>query len=151
MRARITTILSVVGMSALLVLYMWAAGFQASLMLSTGEPVVVAMGAALIVFPVVGAWALVREILFGVGSARLARILDSENALPSFDAPTRPSGRLDRSAADAAFPAFAAEVDAKPNDWRAWFRLGLAYDVSGDRRRARAAIRTAIRLQKSSA
>jgi Flp pilus assembly protein TadD len=38
-------------------------------------------------------------------------------------------------------------VEQDPASWRAWFRLGLAYDASGDRRRARGAIRRAIALQ----
>lgn len=146
MRARLTTILAVIGMSALLVLYMWAAGYQAWVMLSTGDPVVVLMGAALIIFPAVGAWALVREILFGVRSARLARTLSDEGGLPVFEGSMRPSGRLDRADADRAFPAYASAVDENPTEWRAWFRLGLAYDMSGDRRRARGAIRKAIAL-----
>jgi Flp pilus assembly protein TadD len=60
--------------------------------------------------------------------------------------PTRASGRPLRDAADAAFPAYQAEVEQDPASWRAWFRLGLAYDASGDRRRARGAIRRAIAL-----
>ena len=34
------------------------------------------------------------------------------------------------------------------HDWRAWLRLGLVYDASGDRRRARAAVRRAIALAR---
>ena len=59
----------------------------------------------------------------------------------------RPSGRVVRSEADALFPAYRADVEAHPDDWRAWYRLGLAYDASGDRRRAREAVRRAIRLE----
>ncbi len=53
-----------------------------------------------------------------------------------------------RAEADAAFPRYREEVEAAPEDWRAWYRLGLAYDGSGDRRRARAAIRRAIALER---
>jgi Flp pilus assembly protein TadD len=53
-----------------------------------------------------------------------------------------------RAAADEQFPRYQAEVTAAPESWRAWFRLGLAYDASGDRRRARHAIRTAISLHR---
>ena len=52
---------------------------------------------------------------------------------------------------DEQFPQFKAEVEAQPENWRAWFRLGLAYDASGDRRRARAALRESIRLQRAEA
>jgi hypothetical protein len=116
------------------------------LMLS-GEPVGVALGIGLVILPVVGIWALVRELHFGVRSARLARILGEEGGLPVDDLPTRASGRPVREAADASFPGYQAEVEQDPASWRAWFRLGLAYDASGDRRRARGAIRRAIALQ----
>ena len=51
-----------------------------------------------------------------------------------------------REDADAVFPRYRDEVTASPDDWRAWYRLGLAYDASGDRRRAREAVRRAITL-----
>jgi len=35
-------------------------------------------------------------------------------------------------------------VEDAPADWSRWYRLAVAYDVAGDRRRARAAMRTAI-------
>jgi Flp pilus assembly protein TadD len=54
-----------------------------------------------------------------------------------------------RAVADEEFPRYKAEVEAEPGSWRAWFRLGLAYDASGDRRRARWALREAIRLSRS--
>ncbi|MFP3380386.1 tetratricopeptide repeat protein, partial [Bacillus sp. SIMBA_069] len=56
-----------------------------------------------------------------------------------------------RDAADEQFPQYRAEVEAAPESWRAWFRLGLAYDASGDRRRAREALRQAIRLERADA
>ena len=59
----------------------------------------------------------------------------------------RPSGRVMREDGDAVFPIYRADVEAHPDDWRAWYRLGLAYDAAGDRRRARAAVRQAIRLE----
>ena len=60
--------------------------------------------------------------------------------------PTRPSGRPVRSAADELFAVRRREVEQAAEDWRAWYRLGLAYDDAGDRRRARQAIRHAITL-----
>jgi Flp pilus assembly protein TadD len=35
-------------------------------------------------------------------------------------------------------------VERAPDDWRGWFRLAQAYDLAGDRKRAREALRTAI-------
>jgi Flp pilus assembly protein TadD len=63
------------------------------------------------------------------------------------DLPRRPSGRVDRDAADAWFEGRRAEVEENSGDWRAWYRLAYAYDVAGDRRRARATMRKAVDLE----
>ena len=44
---------------------------------------------------------------------------------------------------------YRAAVEQTPDDWSAWFRLALAYDAAGDRRRARWATREAIRLERA--
>jgi hypothetical protein len=51
-----------------------------------------------------------------------------------------------REAADALFAEMREQTEARPEDWRSWFRLALAYDAAGDRTRARAAARRAISL-----
>jgi hypothetical protein len=131
-------------MAVLMVLYVVVLGQRAVLLLLSGEPVGVVFGLGLVILPLIGLWALVRELAFGIRSARLARILDGEGGLPVADLPTRAPGPPRR---DAGFPAYQAEVEEDPASWRAWFRLGLAYDASGDRRRARGAIRRAIALK----
>ncbi|MGT2424635.1 hypothetical protein [Amnibacterium kyonggiense] len=68
--------------------------------------------------------------------------------MPGADLPRRASGRVERAAADADFGPWADGAEAAPDDWRAWLRLGIAYDNAGDRRRARAAIRRAIALAR---
>ncbi|KZC96025.1 hypothetical protein [Clavibacter tessellarius] len=133
-------------MAVLMVLYLVVAGQFAVLLVLSGQPVGILLGIGLVLLSLVGAWALVRELAFGVRSGRLARILEEEGGLPVDDLPTRASGRPLRDAADASFPVYQAEVEDAPSSWRAWFRLGLAYDASGDRRRARGAIRRAISL-----
>ena len=148
MSARLTTIVAVIGMSALLLLYIWAAGWQAVVMLGSGQPVVVAMGVALLVFPFVGLWALFRELRFGWQSSQLATQLSRDGQWPEMDVVLLPSGRVDRRASQVDVSVFTAEVEKHPASWQAWFRLGLAYDASGDRRRAREAIRSAISLSR---
>ncbi|WP_120337535.1 hypothetical protein [Cryobacterium soli] len=143
--------IAVVVMAALLVFYLVLVGWRAVLFIQSGDPVGILIGVALIVLPIIGAWALVREIVFGARCERLVKQLEAEGELPVNDLPSRPSGRPYREAADAQFPQYREAVDAAPQDWRAWFRLGLAYDASGDRRRARAALRTAMSLEKSAA
>lgn len=135
-------------MAVLLALYLILVVDRSVRLVATGEPVAIGLGIALIVFPLIAAWALMRELLFGIRTERLVKDLDAENSLPEDELPKRPSGRPDREAADAEFDRYRAEVDAAPDSWRAWFRLGLAYDASGDRRRARAALRRAIALNR---
>lgn len=136
-------------MCALLVLYLVLVGERAVQLILTGVPVAVVMGVALFVLPILGVVALLLEIRFGVLTERMVGQLAAEGGLPVDDVPRRPSGRYEREAADAAFPAYAAAVEAAPDDWRAWFRLGLAYDACGDRRRARGAIRRSFSLRRS--
>lgn len=136
-------------MAALLAFYLVVVGQRAFLFLATGEPVAVAIGITLLVLPVIGVWALVREILFGVRAERLGRLLQESDELPDEQLPTRPSGRVERDAADEVFPKYKADVEARPTDWKTWYRLGLAYDGAGDRKRARSAIREAIHLYRS--
>lgn len=144
-----STRLGVALMAVLLGLYLVLLGQRAVLLVASGEPIGVAMGVALLVLPLLGAWALVRELVFGAHTQRLVGILDAEGGLPVDDLPKRASGRPVRTAADEQFLHYRDEVDAAPGDWRAWFRLGLAYDASGDRRRARHAIRRSIALYRS--
>ena len=144
MRVRI----AVAVMAALLALYLAFAIRYGLLLIGVGEPIGIALGVALLVFPVVAAGALVAELLFTVRADRLGQRLAAEGGLPDEQLALRPSGRIDRAAADAVFPAFQRDAEEHPEDWRAWYRLGLAYDASGDRRRARWATRQAIKLAR---
>lgn len=134
-------------MAVLLALYLVLVGQRAVMFVLTGEPIAIAIGTTLIILPIVGAWALVRELMFGFRTQRMVEQLEREGELPVDDLPKRASGRPLREAADAEFDVYREAVEQNENDWRAWFRLGLAYDASGDRRRARQALRTAIRLR----
>lgn len=136
-------------MAVLLALYIVLVAQRAWLLLTSGEPIAVAMGVGLVVLPAIAAWALGRELWFGVRAQALGRRLEAEGALPGESVAVRPSGRVLREDADAVFPAYRAEVESHPEDWRAWYRLGLAYDAAGDRRRARAAVRRAIGLESA--
>lgn len=143
MRARWTAI----GLAAVLGLYLVAIGWRGVLLLGSGSAVGVGLGVGLLVLPLVGAWAVLRELRFGRDTERLAAELEASGGLPVDDLPRRPSGRVERAAADAFFERCKAEVDAAPDDWGAWFRLSCAYDAAGDRRRARGAMRHAVELR----
>ena len=136
-------------MAALLVLYLVVVAQYALILLGAGEPVATAMGVALLVLPLIGAWVLAVELLFAFRAERLLGVMRAEGGLPVDDLPRLPSGRPDPEAADLQFPTYQAEVEVNPDSWRAWFRLSLAYDASGDRKRARWAMREAIRLERA--
>lgn len=132
--------------AALLVIYLVFAIRYGLLLISIGQPVATGMGIALFVLPLIAIWALVVELRFAIRAERLGVRLGEEGGLPTEELPLRPSGRIDPAAAAELFPVYQAATEAAPEDWRTWFRLGLAYDAAGDRRRARWATRQAIKL-----
>jgi|SRR5690625_1740141 len=142
-RERALAVVMTVLVVAMLVLVLW----RAYLLVRTDSVVAVTLGVAVAIIAVVGAWLLARSFGFGWNTQRLARRLEAEGALPVDDLPRRPSGRPERDAADIAFDQRKAEVDAAPDDWRAWYRVSVAYDDAGDRSRAREAMRQAIALE----
>jgi hypothetical protein len=144
-RARTTAIV----LTAVLVVYFVLLGARAVWLLQTGTAVGIVLGAAVLVLPLIGAWIAVVNLWFGVRVERLARRLADEDGLPDASGlPHRPSGRVDRDAADAWFDERRTELDAAPEDWRRWYRLAYAYDLAGDRRRARESMREALRLSE---
>lgn len=136
--------------TVLLVFYILVVAQRGWLLMMSDGLTAKAMGAAYFVLPAVGVWALVRELLFGVQTEKMARILADEGGLPVDDLPRTPAGRIVREAADAEFPRYQAEVEADPAQWRAWVRLSCAYDAAGDRKRARSAMRQAGKLFSAS-
>ncbi|MBT2520651.1 hypothetical protein [Arthrobacter sp. ISL-28] len=140
-----------VGAVTLLLVFYLVVSFQRSVLLLTdAEPVAKAIGAGYLVLPVIGAWALIRELLFGARTEQMARVLEAEGGLPVDALPRTPAGRIVRAAADQEFEKYRAETEAAPDDWRSWFRLSCAYDAAGDRKRARSSMRDAVRLFRAS-
>lgn len=135
-------------MAVLLLLYLGVVVLLAARLISVDEPAAKGLGVALVVLGLIGLWALIAEIMFGVRSQRLNTIIMAEGDVPGSTVARRPSGRPVRAEADAEFPRYREAVEANPGSWRAWFRLGLSYDASGDRRRARQSIRRAIQLSR---
>ncbi len=131
-----------------LLVYLVLMGGRAVTMITSGQPVFIALGVAVFVLPVLGAVLVIDQLRFGVSTERLARRLYDEDALPDVShLPRRPSGRVEREAADAYFDEKQAELEAAPQDWRRWFALAQAYDLAGDRNRGRKAMRRAIELE----
>lgn len=135
----------------LLALYLvYTADRGVSLLLS-GSVAGVVLGLGMILLPVLGAWALVREILFGTRIQMMAQQLSDSGDLAEDNLPRTPSGKVDREAAAAEFESFAAAVEQEPENWKAWFNLACMYDAVGERKRARAAMRNAWSLRSGSA
>ncbi|QCP06166.1 hypothetical protein [Brevibacterium sp. CS2] len=134
--------------AALLAVYLVFTVQRGWIMLTEDDPIAKILGIALFALPVVGAWALIAELLFGSRMQRLGSILEDEGGLPEDTLPRTPGGRIVREAADAEFAKYRDEVEAAPEEWRRWFRLSCAYDAAGDRRRARSTMRRAIALER---
>lgn len=130
----------------LLVFYLVVMLQRAVILLVDPSLVAKGLGAGYLIIPLVAAWALIREVMFGARTEKMAKVLGAEGGLPVDDLPRSPGGRILREAADAEFEKYKAEAQAAPDDWRSWFRLSCAYDASGDRTRARKAMRDAIAL-----
>ena len=143
--------IGVIVMGALLALYVAVAGWYSMALFSGGQPLAVAMGAALILLALIGAWALVRELQFGLAADRLGRALDAEGGMPEAPEELRPNGRLLPADAERLLTEYGSAAETDPQDWRARYRLGVVQDAAGRRKDARAAIREAIRLSKATA
>ncbi|WP_343577479.1 hypothetical protein [Mycobacterium sp.] len=135
-------------MCAALLVYIVLLGRTAALMIGSGRAVAIALGGALLILPGIGLWAMLATLRAGFAHQRLARLAAEDGMELDVDAlPRRPSGRIERDAADALFDHVRAELDDDPHNWRRWYRLARAYDYAGDRGRAREAMKKAVELQ----
>ncbi|RAU98336.1 hypothetical protein DQP56_12475 [Mycolicibacter senuensis] len=133
-----------------LLMYLVFLGRTAVLLIGSGSAPAIGMGLALLIMPFIGLWAMVATLRDGFAHQRLSRLIAADGMeLEAGALPRRPSGRIERDAADALFRTVRDELDAEPDDWRRWYRLARAYEFAGDRRRAREAMKTAVRLQES--
>ena len=127
----------------LLLLTNWAIG-----MISVGTLLGLVMGLLVLTFPVLGAYAIYRELRFGLRAEAMGRELEANNEWPVFQLELRPSGRPTRESADENFRVYSKIAEQNPNDWKSCFALSLAYDACGDRPRARRAMTEAMALHK---
>jgi len=131
-----------------LLVYLVLLGRSAVLLISSGRAAAVGLGAALLLLPAIGLWAMIATLRAGFTHQKLARLIavdGMELDVPAL--PRRPSGRIDRAAADALFDTVRDELNNDPENWRRWYRLARAYDYAGDRGRAREAMKKAVQLQ----
>ena len=106
------------------------------------------MGSLILVFPVLAIWLTVMEFRFGIQIEKLSKQIESEGNWPALDFEFRPSGRPTKDSAIRVFGDYAKKVAHDEGNYLNWFALGLAYDAAGDRRRARAAMRRSLKLNR---
>ncbi|HXA87749.1 MAG TPA: hypothetical protein VNW96_04090 [Mycobacterium sp.] len=140
--------LLIVFMCVAMLAYFVLLGRMAVAMIGSGRAAAVGLGVAVLIMPVIGLWAMIATLRAGFAHQKLARLIAEDDMELDVSAlPRRPSGRIERDAADSLFANVRTEVEGDPDDWRRWYRLARAYDYAGDRRRAREAMKTAVELQ----
>lgn len=138
-------------LTAVLIVYFWLLTDRAIALIGSGSAAGIALGIGVLLLPIIGVVLVGWELRFGWQTQKLARRLAADDLLPDdSELPRRASGRVERDAADAHFEVVRGEVEAAPEDWRGWYRLAHAYDLAGDRKRARSAMRQAIELENGS-
>lgn len=136
-------------MCVALVVYFVLLGRAGVMLIASGDPAAIGLGVAVFLLPIVGLWAMVATLRAGFAHQRLARLAREQGMELDVSAmPRRPSGRIERDAADQLFQTVKAELEGDPDDWRRWYRLARAYDYAGDRSRARETMRTAVDMER---
>ena len=120
-------------------------------LMATGNAMAIGIGVSAEVLVLLGCWFLWKTYRFGRRSGQLARELEAEGGLPVDELERSAGGRIDRDSADAVFARRQAETESTPDDWRAWFRLAVAYADARDTPRARKAMQRAIKLHDARA
>ncbi|GAA3079028.1 hypothetical protein GCM10017562_54690 [Streptomyces roseofulvus] len=138
-------------LATVLVLVFGVVAMEGVLLLLTGEPAAMGMGAVAFLLPAVGGWFLWKNTSFARRANRLAAELEAEGGLPVDDLRRTQGGRIDRDSADEVFARRKAEAEESPEDWRCWFRLAVAYHDARDTPRARKAMQRAIALHEGRA
>ncbi|MFB7591584.1 hypothetical protein [Streptomyces sp. NPDC056169] len=135
-------------LATVLVLVFGVVAMEGVLLLLTGEPAAMGMGAVAFLLPAVGGWFLWQNTRFARRAGRLATELEAEGGLPVDELKRTEGGRIDRDSADEVFARRKAETEDTPEDWRCWFRLAVAYHDARDTPRARKAMQRAIALHE---
>lgn len=145
MRTRRVTLL----ITAVTLFYVVFLGYIGIALVLAGGVGAIGLGIGVLLLVPLGLWVVVATLRTGLRHQHLARRLYEEDALPDTSAlPRRPSGRIDRRAADTYFAARKNEYDAAPDDWRTNYHLAIAYDTAGDRGRARSIMKRAVALEE---
>ncbi|PXW33585.1 UNVERIFIED_CONTAM: hypothetical protein DES50_102204 [Williamsia faeni] len=129
--------------------YFFLLGARAIDLMTSGDVVGIVLGIGVLILPVLGVWMVVGALRSGIAHQRLARRMREEGKELDISAlPKRPSGRIEREAADELFAQVKAEWEADPTNWRSTYRIARAYDYAGDRGRAREMMKRAVAQEK---
>lgn len=113
-------------------------------LIEAGGVVGIGLGVGVFVLPLIGVWIVVQTLRSGIEHQRMsAAVAEAGRDLKVAHLPHRPSGRLEREAADDLFAEVKQEWEADPSDWMSTYRIARAYDYAGDRGRAREMMRRA--------
>ncbi|MBY3792004.1 hypothetical protein HQP42_06325 [Rhodococcus fascians] len=130
--------------------YFFLLGQRGVTLIQNGGVASIALGIGVILLPIVGLWIVWATLKAGFDHQRLAsRIREEGLELDVDDLPRRPSGRIERDAADELFQQVKAEWEKDPDNWRNSYRLARAYDYAGDRGRARETMKRAVALERA--
>ncbi|MGJ0121457.1 hypothetical protein ACQ7HM_19815 [Williamsia sp. MIQD14] len=133
----------------LLAFYIGLLGVRGVQLIQDGSVVGIGLGVGVLILPFLGVWMAFTTVRAGIAHQRLGRRMREEGReLDVSDLPRRPSGRLERDAADELFATVKTEWEADPENWRNTYRIARAYDFAGDRSRAREMMKRAVAQEK---
>lgn len=116
-------------------------------LISDPQPVAIALGLAILFFPITAVAAIFFEVRFGIRLSKISKLVqESSIELPEYE--LKASGRAEHASGKAAFEAIQGRIQEDEENYLLWFLLADAYDKLGDRKRARAAARKSISLAK---
>ena len=145
-----TKVLAIIAVMVLILgFYFFLLGQRGVTLIQNGGVASISLGIGVLLLPILGLWIVWATLKAGFDHQRLAsRIHEEGLELDVSDLPRRPSGRIERDAADELFQQIKTEWEKDPDNWRNSYRLARAYDYAGDRGRARETMKRAVALER---
>ncbi len=146
-----TKVLAIITVMVLILgFYFFLLGQRGVTLIQNGGVASISLGIGVLLLPILGLWIVWATLKAGFDHQRLAsRIHEEGLELDVADLPRRPSGRIERDAADELFQQVKTEWEKDPVNWRNSYRLARAYDYAGDRGRARETMKRAVALERA--
>ncbi|MEC3914801.1 hypothetical protein [Nocardia sp. CDC160] len=118
-------------------------------LIASGKAAAIGLGIGVLILPLLGVWLVASSVRAALAHQHLARRMHEEGReLDVSELPRRPSGRIEKAAADRLFEQVKQEFEADPENWRSNYRAARAYDYAGDRSRAREMMKRAVELER---